>query len=137
MPGDEVSLGKQNFGPPANGEPCHRGTLLLMILTKAWRVLHKAEQNHELANTGLYAHVRHPQYVAFVVVMFGFLVQWPTLLTLIMFPVLVWVYARLARYEEREAVAAFGEHYLQYAATTPAFIPRFGHVNKIKRTMTE
>jgi hypothetical protein len=25
----------------------------------------------------------HPQYVAFVLIMFGFLLQWPTLLTLV------------------------------------------------------
>jgi protein-S-isoprenylcysteine O-methyltransferase Ste14 len=45
--------------------------------------------------------VRHPQYVGFILVMFGFLLQWPTLLTLAMFPVLVWMYVRLARQEER------------------------------------
>ena len=48
-----------------------------------------------LATDGLYARVRHPQYVGFVLVMFGFLLQWPTLLTLLMFPVLVVMYVRL------------------------------------------
>lgn len=98
-------------------------------------VLHKAQQNHELATTGLCAHMRHPQYVAFVTVMFGFLVQWPTLLTLIMFPTLVWVYRRLARQEEREATAEFGEAYTRYAAATPAFIPRFGGTKKVAGDM--
>jgi len=56
--------------------------------------------------------------------MFGFLLQWPTLLTLAMFPMLVWMYARLARAEERDAVASFGDAYRRYAADVPAFIPR-------------
>lgn len=50
----------------------------------------------------------------------------PTILTLPMFPVLVWMYARLARQEEREARADFGEQYAQYAARTPAFFPNLG-----------
>jgi protein-S-isoprenylcysteine O-methyltransferase Ste14 len=56
--------------------------------------------------------------------MLGFLVQWPTLLTLIMFPILVIMYVRLAKREEREVTAQFGETYLRYAANTPAFFPR-------------
>ena len=68
--------------------------------------------------------VRHPQYVGFVLIMFGFLLQWPTLLTLAMFPVLVWMYVYLARQEEREARAQFGEAYAEYARRVPAFVPR-------------
>ena len=56
--------------------------------------------------------------------MFGFLLQWPTLLTLVMFPVLVWMYVRLARSEEREVEAEFGETYRAYARRVPAFLPR-------------
>ena len=58
--------------------------------------------------------------------MFGFLLQWPTLLTLTMFPVLVFMYVRLARTEEREALVAFGAAYEQYMRDVPAFVPRFG-----------
>jgi protein-S-isoprenylcysteine O-methyltransferase Ste14 len=57
--------------------------------------------------------------------MFGFLLQWPTLLTLAMFPVLVVMYARLARAEERESLAEFGLAYERYVRNVPAFIPRF------------
>ena len=56
----------------------------------------------------------------------GFLFQWPTLLTLVMFPVLVWMYVHLARQEERETIATFGDAYVRYAARVPAFIPRLG-----------
>lgn len=96
----------------------------LILVMKAWRVLYQAQRAGTLATGGPYAYVRHPQYVGFVAVLFGFLVQWPTILTLLMFPVLVWMYTRLARIEEREVRARFGEAYEVYAARTPAFVPR-------------
>jgi methanethiol S-methyltransferase len=95
-----------------------------VLIANAWRVLYAAQRRGELAMAGAYAHVRHPQYVGFILVMFGFLLQWPTLLTLVMFPVLVWMYVRLARSEEREAEAQFGETYGAYARRVPAFFPR-------------
>lgn len=94
------------------------------LIAAAWRVLHDAQQRSALATTGPYAHVRHPQYAGFVLVMLGFLVQWPTLLTLAMFPVLVWMYVRLARQEEREALTQFGDAYADYAHRVPGFLPR-------------
>jgi protein-S-isoprenylcysteine O-methyltransferase Ste14 len=97
-----------------------------VLLARAWRVLHEAQRAHQLATSGPYAWVRHPQYVAFVLIMLGFLLQWPTLLTLVMFPLLVWMYAQLARAEEREVVREFGAAYAAYAAATPRFIPRRG-----------
>jgi len=97
-----------------------------ILLSSAWSVLHAAQQGRDMASTGIYARVRHPQYVGFVLIMFGFLLQWPTLLTLGMFPVLVFMYVRLARHEERDALATFGERYRRYMAEVPAFIPRFG-----------
>lgn len=96
-----------------------------ILLSNAWRVLYAAQKNHTLATTDSYARIRHPQYAGFVLIMFGFLLQWPTLLTVIMFPVLVYMYMRLARREEQEVEREFGEAYRRYAAHTPAFIPRF------------
>ena len=98
------------------------------LLASSWKVLYAAQHARALATTGPYARIRHPQYAAFVLIMLGFLVQWPTLLTLAMFPVLVWMYVRLARQEEREAIAAFGNAYAQYASQVPAFIPRWRRV---------
>ena len=96
------------------------------LLAASWKVLYAVQRAHRLATTGPYARVRHPQYIGFVLIMFGFLLQWPTMLTLIMFPILVFMYVRLARYEEREARAEFGEAYTRYETNTPAFFPRFG-----------
>jgi len=93
------------------------------LLSAAWRVLYKAQQTGTLAVTGPYARVRHPQYIAFIVIMLGFLLQWPTLLTVAMFPVLVTMYVRLAHREEREVAAEFGDTWRSYAAATPRWIP--------------
>lgn len=95
-----------------------------VLLASAWRVLFAAQQGRRLATTGPYAYVRHPQYDGFILIMLGFLLQWPTLLTLLMFPILVWMYVRLARREEREVQAEFGEAYTRYAMATPAGLPR-------------
>lgn len=94
------------------------------LLARSWTVLYKAQTSHTLATSGPYARMRHPQYVAFVVIMFGFLLQWPTLLTLLMFPVLLVMYARLAIAEENDMRREFGEVYEAYAARTPRFFPR-------------
>jgi len=94
-----------------------------ILLSSAWKALYQAQHKHGLATTGPYAKIRHPQYDAFILIMFGFLLQWPTILTLLMFPVLVWMYVRLARTEERDAEEHFGERWRDYAAHTPGFIP--------------
>lgn len=98
----------------------------LIWLGIAWRVLYEAQQTRTLATAGPYANMRHPQYAGFIVIMFGFLLQWPTILTLLMFPVLVTMYVRLAGREEREVMAEFGDEYQRYASVTPGFFPRFG-----------
>jgi len=95
-----------------------------ILLAAAWRMLYAAQQAHRLAATGPYAYVRHPQYAGFILIMLGFLVQWPTILTLAMFPILVWMYVRLAHREEREVRAEFGDTYARYDTATPAFFPR-------------
>ncbi|MEK7608344.1 MAG: isoprenylcysteine carboxylmethyltransferase family protein [Patescibacteria group bacterium] len=96
----------------------------MLLVARAWSVLFEAQKKGKLAVTGPYEHVRHPQYAGFVLVMLGFLIQWPTLLTLVMFPILVFVYTRLARFEEEEALRLFGEEYQSYMIRTPRFIPR-------------
>ena len=97
-----------------------------VLLFKAWQQLYQAQKEHRLATTGIYANLRHPQYLGFITIMFAFLLQWPTIPTLVMFPILLVVYRRLARYEEKTMVAEFGKKYTDYAKRVPAFVPRFG-----------
>ena len=99
-----------------------------ILISAAWKVLYDAQKTGSLATTGPYSYVRHPQYVGFILVMFGFLLQWPTILTLAMFPVLTAMYVRLARTEENDARVAFGDAYERYAAEVPGFIPRLSRI---------
>jgi protein-S-isoprenylcysteine O-methyltransferase Ste14 len=99
-----------------------------LLISVGWKALYEAQRQHRLVTLGIYAYVRHPQYVGFILVMFGFLLQWPTLLTLAMFPVLVFMYVRLARSEERDAVTVFGAAYELYMHDVPGFIPRLSDI---------
>lgn len=112
-------------------DPLHIASNIIIVLgffllSASWAVLHRAQSAGELALTGWYARCRHPQYVAFILIMFGFLLQWPTIPTLVMFPILVVVYIRLAKREEKIAVQEFGDEYIRYREQTPAWIPRLG-----------
>ena len=101
------------------------------LLAAAWKVLYEAQRAHRLATTGAYTRIRHPQYVGFVLIMTGFLLQWPTLVTLAMYPILVVMYALLGRREEREMLAQFGDAYSQYARQLPAYVPRLGRSSPV------
>ena len=108
----------------------HLGSFALIfggfwLLAAAWQPLHAAQRRGALATEGVYGVIRHPQYVGFIGILLGFLVQWPTLLTLAMFPVLVAMYVRLARGEERAALATHGAAYRDYMRRVPGFVPRW------------
>ena len=114
-------------GDPHFG-PLHIASYVLLgfgfyLLSSAWNVLYHAQRRHALATSGPYARIRHPQYVAFVLILLGFLLQWPTLLTLVMFPILLVMYARLAITEEAEMRKRFGTEFEAYAARTPRLLP--------------
>ncbi len=114
----------------AHSGPLHLISSVLIIsgfilLATSWKELYNAQRINQLATSGPYARVRHPQYAAFVVIMSGFLIQWPTIPTILMFPTLVWIYFRLSLREEKEAQHVFGELYTRYAGRTPRFFPRF------------
>ena len=130
---DAGHLPEMMFGWEANPHfgPFHFLSFLLIgggfwLISAAWPVLYAAQRKGELATTGLYARMRHPQYAGFVLVLTGFLVQWPTLLTLAMYPFLIWMYARLARTEEQETRERFGTVFDDYARRVPAFFPALG-----------
>lgn len=94
------------------------------LIAAGWQHLHAAQVAGRLATSGPYARLRHPQYTGFVLVMVGFLLQWPTLATLLMFPILLDLYRRLALREEREVRGEYGAAYDAYARETPRFMPR-------------
>lgn len=109
--------------------PFHLASYLLLltgfvVIALGWRRLFAAVREERLATQGVYAYVRHPQYLGFLLVMVGFLLQWPTIPTLILFPVFVLVYNRLATSEECEVRRRFGKAWDEYAARTPRVLPR-------------
>ncbi len=117
--------------------PFHLASYVLIgggfwLIARAWRVLFAAQHQGHLAVSGPYGWVRHPQYAGFLLVMVGFLAQWPTIPTLVMFPVLVFAYRRLAMAEEREVRAAFEPQWDAYAARTPRFIPRPARLRAVR-----
>ena len=87
-----------------------------------WRQIYRGQGG--LVCTGLYRRIRHPQYAGFFLFLLGSSINWPTLLTLLMLPVLLVVYYRLAKQEEADALAQFGDEYRRYQATSGMFWPR-------------
>ena len=97
----------------------------LYVMQNGWILIHAAKGKH-LVTEGVYAHVRHPQYSGLFLVTLGFLVQWPSVLTIAMWPILMWSYYQLAMREEKDVERQFGQAWLDYKKEAPAFIPKFG-----------
>lgn len=93
-----------------------------VIMWKGWKLIHSAKGG--LVTEGPYAYVRHPQYAGLFLIMIAMLIQWPTIITALMFPVLVYVYYRLSKREEGEMLNQFGDEYRKYMEKTPIFMPR-------------
>ena len=100
----------------------------LILIATAWEVLYKAQKKEILARTGVYRYVRHPQYTGFTLVIVGFLLQWPTIITLIMAPILIFRYVKLAHDEEKEMISYFNKDYVNYKKNTPTFFPSIKEV---------
>ncbi len=100
---------------------------LVMILA-GWRTIYKAYWSKDcgegrLVNTGIYRYIRHPQYTGLMMMSLGMILDWATLPMLILFPVMAVVYYRLAKREENDMIAEFGDEYHAYMKRTRRFIP--------------
>lgn len=93
-----------------------------VIMERGWRKVYAAK-GERLVTDGIYAYVRHPQYAGMFLLILALLIQWPTIITLLMSPILVIAYRRLALREEADLDTQFGEAYRIYRARTPAFLP--------------
>lgn len=87
----------------------------LALIILGWKKIHKAQG---LVTDGIYRYSRHPQYLGILLITSGFIIQWPTILTVIMWPVLVMMYIRLAKKEEKEMEEKFGEEFRKYKNET-------------------
>lgn len=93
----------------------------LVIMGYGWRKIYQGKG--ELVTDGLYALIRHPQYLGLYMIIAGFIIQWPTIITVVMFPILIYMYYRLALNEEKGLEKEFGKEFLGYKARTKMFIP--------------
>ena len=93
-----------------------------LLIYCGWRQIYQARG--ELVVDGIYRHVRHPQYAGILLITLALLVHWPTIVTVLMWPMLLITYYRLARREERMAEESFGDNYRRYRQETPMFFPR-------------
>lgn len=103
----------------------------ISLLIEGWREVYVAARQNRLATDGLYGIVRHPQYTGIFIAIFGQLVHWPTIPTLVLFPVILWAYVRLADREESKLIREFGDEYRRYKERVPKFLPRSGEWGKL------
>ncbi len=94
------------------------------VMYKGWLLIYGAKGNN-MVTKGVYSRIRHPQYSGLFLITIGFLVQWPSFTTLIMWPIMIFAYYRLAIREEGDVTKRFGQEYLEYKKRVPAFIPHF------------
>jgi len=92
----------------------------IALIAVGWAKIHKA---HGIVTTGIYRYMRHPQYTGIFLFTFGWILHYPSLITLTLWPILIMAYIWLARQEERQAIEEFGENYIRYAKRTKRFIP--------------
>jgi len=97
----------------------------IILIARGWHLVYSAQREGNLVTGGVYQYMRHPQYTGIYMALFGQLIHWPTLPTLALFPVIIWIYYRLARKEERDMKAKFGRQYEAYCKRTPMFFPPF------------
>ena len=104
------------------------GVIGLILILAGWRTIYKAYWSKDrgegaLVTGGIYRYIRHPQYTGLMLLSLGMILDWATLPTLILLPVMAVVYYRLARREENDMIAEFGDEYRAYMLKTRRFIP--------------
>lgn len=100
----------------------------MVIIIYGWSAIYdgywkKVEGTGNVIKTGAYKHIRHPQYTGLFLIATGMMLGWATLPTLLLYPVIIWMYVRLAKKEEADMLLEFGEEYREYMLTTKMFIP--------------
>ena len=97
-----------------------------ILLALGWKEVYRGEG--ALVTDGLYSKLRHPQYLGLILIVVGFLIMWPILLTVLLAPFLIGRYILLAREEDRELKEKIGEDFMRYKERVPGFIPslRYG-----------
>jgi len=96
-------------------------TVGALLIVKGWVRIHFAEG--QFTDSGPYRLLRHPQYAGIFLIVLGEIIDWPTILTIILAPIIFGMYIRLAQREESALIAKFGKEYSRYQQCVPMFIP--------------
>ena len=97
----------------------------ISLIIKGWKQIYEAQKTDELVIDGIYRYMRHPQYTGIFFAIFGQLIHWPTIPTLLLFPLIVAAYYTLSRKEERVMIENFGDEYRAYVKKVPMFFPKW------------
>ncbi len=104
--------------------PAKIGTLIsifgVILIALGWAKIHKADG---LVTDGIYKFMRHPQYTGIFLFTLGWLIHWPSIVTLLLWPILTTSYIWLSIQEEKEMIEIYGEEYINYTKKTKRFIP--------------
>ena len=98
-------------------------TGFLAFLIGACQVYYSKLRKKGVVTGGIYNLVRHPQYTSFIICSLGLLIMWPRFIGAITFVTMVFAYYLLAKVEERECTAKFGQSYIDYKNKTGMFLP--------------
>lgn len=98
------------------------------MIMNGWYHIHQKYWSKEqgtgmLVTSGIYKYIRHPQYTGLILISLGMLIEWATIPMLLLFPIMVYIYVRLAKREEGDMINEFGDEYKQYMKKTKMFLP--------------
>ena len=108
------------IGMPVGSLVTFIGVLLILL---GWREIYRTR--NQLVTRGVYGYLRHPQYLGIILVAGGWLVHWPTIPGIVLWPLLVLLYYRLSKREDQYLAETFGTQYSEYAQRTPMLFPRW------------
>ncbi|SDG72039.1 methyltransferase family protein [Desulfosporosinus hippei] len=102
--------------------------IALLLILNGWYNIYKRYWSKDagkgsLVTNGVYRYIRHPQYTGLLLLSLGMIAEWATLPMLLLYPVMIVMYVRLARREEKDMLAEFGDEYWKYMKQTKMFIP--------------
>ncbi|MFZ7138196.1 MAG: methyltransferase family protein [archaeon] len=95
----------------------------ILLVIYGWKQIYQGKG--KLVTTGLYSYIRHPQYLGFFMITLGMNIQWLTFIMLALWPVIIVLYYRLSKTEEKEAIERYGDRYIKYKKDVPGFFPRY------------
>ncbi|MCK4715071.1 MAG: DUF1295 domain-containing protein [Candidatus Aenigmarchaeota archaeon] len=90
------------------------------LILAGWVTLYR-NRGRGIVVQGIYSYSRHPQNLGLVLVVLGWFVAWPTILTVVFAPILIYRYISLSRKEESEMSRDY-PGYSEYSEAVPFLI---------------